>query len=102
MRALAKMMVDRAKDGPIDYAAVVQPVLLLWSDSDRWAPVESGEHLRDLLANARLEVLSGAGHLLLEEKPEEANRAILDFVRESPAEPGRVEVHPEACSAGDA
>jgi pimeloyl-ACP methyl ester carboxylesterase len=80
IKALGKMMVDRAKDPPIDYDAVKQPVLLLWSDNDQWAMVENGERLRSLLADAELTVLPDGGHLLLEGKPEKANRAILEFL----------------------
>jgi pimeloyl-ACP methyl ester carboxylesterase len=90
MKALSKMMVDRARDPAIDYSKVQQPVLLLWSDNDQWATVESGERLRALLPQAKLTVLPDAGHLLLEGKPEEANRAILDFIGEMPVAPANV------------
>lgn len=80
MRALSRMMVDRAKDPPVDYAAVTQPVLLLRSDDDQWATAEQIDRLQSLLPNAESVVLADAGHLVLEGKPDAANTAILEFI----------------------
>lgn len=80
MRALSKMMLDRTKDGPIPLAQISQPVLLLWGSDDRWLPLEHARRLQENLPNARLEVIPRSGHLVLEERPDEANRIILDFL----------------------
>lgn len=38
------------------------PTLLLWGDADPISPVAVGEHLRDLLPDARLHVIPGGDH----------------------------------------
>lgn len=80
MRALSKMMVDRAKDAPIPFERITHPVLLLWGADDRWIPPERGKQLQALLPNARFEVIPESGHLVLEGRPEEAGAIILDFL----------------------
>lgn len=46
-------------------AELRMPVLLLWGDVDAISPVAVGERLRDLLPDARLHVMRGAGHDLI-------------------------------------
>lgn len=41
---------------------IVQPVLLLWGDSDPLSPVAIGQRLLSLLPNAYLHVTSGGNH----------------------------------------
>jgi pimeloyl-ACP methyl ester carboxylesterase len=47
------------------------PVLLLWGERDRWIPVSFGERFRDGIAGSRLVVIRGAGHVPMEESPDE-------------------------------
>lgn len=54
--------------------------LLLWGEEDELAPVSAAKALEQKLANARLQVFSGAGHMLLEERPAEFNGAVLTFL----------------------
>jgi pimeloyl-ACP methyl ester carboxylesterase len=39
------------------------PVLLVWGDLDRIAPLEQGEKMHQLIPQSRLEVVKGCGHL---------------------------------------
>ncbi len=80
LRALGAMMVDRHKDPPLDLAAITQPTLILWGAADRWLPISHGGRLMALIPNSRMEVIEGAGHLVLEEQPEESARVLTDFL----------------------
>lgn len=54
----------------VDFTArlpgVTCPSLLLWGGADPISPVAVGERLRELLPDARLEVVAGAGHDLVD------------------------------------
>ena len=54
--------------------------LLVWGAVDGIAPVSQGERLRGRMANARLAVVDGAGHLPMAERPETMNRLLRDFI----------------------
>jgi 2-hydroxymuconate-semialdehyde hydrolase len=82
LRALGSLMVDRRKDLPLDPSAISQPVLIIWGAADRWLPAAHGERLRALIPNSRMTVVENAGHLVLEEQPEESAHALVDFLRE--------------------
>jgi pimeloyl-ACP methyl ester carboxylesterase len=49
------------------------PTLILWGDEDKIVPPQHAELWRHELPNAKVQVFKGAGHLLLDEKPEAAN-----------------------------
>jgi pimeloyl-ACP methyl ester carboxylesterase len=57
------------------------PVLILWGDKDKWVPISRGEALRKKLPRAEWTAVPGAGHLLMEEKPEEVNARLVEFLR---------------------
>jgi pimeloyl-ACP methyl ester carboxylesterase len=83
MDGLMSMMNASTTDAPIDYGRITMPVLLLSGAGDRVVPLSRAQELRERMPQARLVVVDKAGHLLLEERPEECNRAIDDFLRES-------------------
>jgi 2-hydroxymuconate-semialdehyde hydrolase len=78
--AIASLLSDAARDEPVDVSQVSQPVLLLWGEGDRWTSVRLARRLADALPNARLQVIGRARHMVLEERPEESNEAILAFL----------------------
>jgi len=82
LRALGAMMVDRRKDPPLDPSAITQPTLIVWGAADRWLPASHGERLRALIPDSRMTVIGKAGHLVLEEQPEESARVLVDFLQE--------------------
>lgn len=49
---------------------VKMPTLLLWGAQDRLIPVAQAQTWARLIPRARVEVIEGAGHLVLDEKPE--------------------------------
>lgn len=55
------------------------PVLLIVGRQDQWSPVSQHEDMKDLLPNARLEIIEDAGHFAPVEKPEKVTDFIEDF-----------------------
>jgi pimeloyl-ACP methyl ester carboxylesterase len=78
--AIASLLSDAARDDPIDLSRVSQPVLLLWGRHDRWTSLRLARWLADRIPNARLQVIERARHMVLEERADEANEAILSFL----------------------
>jgi len=58
------------------------PTLVLVGDQDLITPPELSNELVDLIPEARMQVIQGAGHLGNLEKAEEFNRMVGEFVRE--------------------
>ena len=80
------IMASAGKDEAIDQTRLTMPVLILAGAHDKMIPVEAAQRLREQIPQARLVVIDKAGHMLLEEQPEECARAIEDFLRETSAE----------------
>jgi pimeloyl-ACP methyl ester carboxylesterase len=57
------------------------PTLVLHGTQDLAIPVENARRLAERIPGAELVLLEGAGHLYHSERPEEADAAVLDFVR---------------------
>lgn len=55
------------------------PTLLVWGEQDKVIPLGQAKVWADLIAGARIRSFAGAGHLVLNEKPE-AVRAIAEFL----------------------
>lgn len=60
------------------------PVQLIWGENDQFFPVEWARTMVDTFADARLEVIEGAGLFVHEERPAQVARALLNVVA-SPA-----------------
>ncbi|MCS5695879.1 alpha/beta hydrolase [Desulfofundulus thermocisternus] len=56
------------------------PSLVISADQDMLTPVKYGEFLQRNLPLARLEIIQGAGHMMMLEKPGEINAAINRFI----------------------
>jgi pimeloyl-ACP methyl ester carboxylesterase len=57
------------------------PTLLVWGEGDRVTPVQQADAWTQRIRNATVRRYWGAGHLVLDEKPE-AVRAIAEFLGE--------------------
>jgi pimeloyl-ACP methyl ester carboxylesterase len=62
---------------------VVTPALVVWGREDRIVPRECGEQYAKSMANARLEIVDGAGHFVDMEKPDELAGLVARFVSEA-------------------
>jgi pimeloyl-ACP methyl ester carboxylesterase len=56
------------------------PTQLIWGDRDRAVSLASGEMLNQELRESEMTVVTGGGHVLFEEMPEESNRIMLDWL----------------------
>lgn len=56
------------------------PSLIIVGDEDFVTPVDLSNELVDLVPDARMQVIKGAGHLTNLEKPDEFNRLVEDFL----------------------
>ncbi len=81
-RGMAALLAGRGHDEPLALERIAQPTLILWGEHDRWLPPSEGEALAKSIPNAQLVLVRGAGHLPLEEQPDESNKALLEFLRE--------------------
>jgi len=77
------MMRQNWEDPEIDIRGIEAPVLVLCGAHDRLVPLRTAHEIRHDLPSARLVVVARAGHMLLEEKPDECNRAIAAFLAEA-------------------
>jgi pimeloyl-ACP methyl ester carboxylesterase len=65
---------------PSDLAKIIVPTLLIWGDADRVIPAACGPLWRDQIPNARLEIMPGAGHVPMAERPLDTALTILSFL----------------------
>jgi 3-oxoadipate enol-lactonase len=68
-------------DRRADLPKIVVPALVLVGAEDVITPVAESKSMAEALPNARLEVISRAGHLAPYENPSDANAAILRFLK---------------------
>ncbi|MDZ4159057.1 MAG: alpha/beta hydrolase, partial [Anaerolineaceae bacterium] len=59
---------------------ITHPVWIAAGEDDRLVPPAAARYLAAHLPNARLQLFSGAGHMLVLEKPDEVRRGLLDFL----------------------
>ncbi|CAN5637166.1 alpha/beta hydrolase [soil metagenome] len=59
------------------------PTLVLWGERDSWVPLAHGREMHDGIPGSRLEILSGAAHNPMVDRPAEFNRSVLRFLSES-------------------
>jgi pimeloyl-ACP methyl ester carboxylesterase len=57
-----------------------QPTLIIWGEQDEVFPVEVGKQLHASIRDSTLVVIKASGHIPMWEKPDETNRAILEFL----------------------
>jgi pimeloyl-ACP methyl ester carboxylesterase len=56
------------------------PTLIISGELDILTPVKYGEHLHEKIKGSSFHVIRGAGHFVMQEKPDEFNRLLLDFL----------------------
>ena len=63
------------------YTQITIPTLILWGSEDTWIPLERGEALHDMIPGSAFRVIPDAGHLVIEEKPDQLLREIRSFLK---------------------
>jgi haloalkane dehalogenase len=73
---------DFSKLAPYDgkLAALDAPTLILWGETDRFAPLAGARRFEREIPRARLVVIEGAGHFVYDEQPERCAREVRDFL----------------------
>ncbi|WP_406334904.1 alpha/beta fold hydrolase [Streptomyces sp. NBC_00203] len=64
------------------YGEIGIPVLVCWGQDDTWIPAEKGSELAARIPGARLEPISGAGHLVQEDAPAELTAVLISFLKQ--------------------
>lgn len=62
------------------YRQIVKPVLILWGFEDTWIPLKRGEALHEMISGSLFHVVPDAGHLVIEERPDQLMEMILPFL----------------------
>jgi len=62
------------------YTLMAKPVLILWGSEDTWIPLEKGQALQDMISSSILQVIPDAGHLVIEEQPQQILKNIKAFL----------------------
>lgn len=62
------------------YSSIERPVLILWGEEDTWIPIARGERLHEMIPGSVFRTISDAGHLVIEEKPEDLLQHIHTFM----------------------
>lgn len=61
------------------YSEISRPVLILWGREDTWIPLKRGEVLHDMIPGSLFHVIADAGHLVIEEQPDQLIKIIRPF-----------------------
>ncbi|MGC5000186.1 MULTISPECIES: alpha/beta fold hydrolase [unclassified Streptomyces] len=61
------------------YGEIDLPTLICWGQDDTWIPPAKGRELAARIPGARLEPITGAGHLVQEDAPAELTAALIAF-----------------------
>lgn len=65
---------------PKAISTIELPVQIIWGELDAWISLQVGQELNNHIANSKLKIISGVGHLPMEEAPQQFNAALLDFL----------------------
>ena len=65
------------------FSLIHHPTLFIWGEKDIVFPPDVGITLHQAIAGSKFRVIEKSGHIPMWETPDEVNRAILDFLRNS-------------------
>ena len=63
------------------YKSISTPTLILWGKEDSWIPVDRAYRLQKLIPESELKIIPEAGHLVIEEKPEQLAEIIQTWLK---------------------
>ncbi len=61
------------------YRDIEVPVLIVWGEDDTWIPIERGRTLAGMIPGSAFHSIADAGHLVIEERPDELLARLTDF-----------------------
>lgn len=64
-----------------DARVIKTPTLIIYGDKDKTTPPLYGELFHDQISNSKLEIISGGGHFIHQEKPRDVGNIINDFLK---------------------
>lgn len=67
-------------DSMNDVEGIRVPTLIISATEDILTPVKYGEYLNLKIRNSKLQVIKDAGHFMMQEKPDEFNRILIEFL----------------------
>ncbi len=56
------------------------PTYIITGEEEKLAPIKNSVRLKNLIGNSRMEIIKGAGHFVMLEKPREFNRIVSEFL----------------------
>jgi pimeloyl-ACP methyl ester carboxylesterase len=62
-------------------ANIQVPTLVLCGSDDLLTPPKYSQYLAKKIKNAKLDIIDGAGHMVMIERPEEFNRSVREFLK---------------------
>lgn len=80
---LADFAACNAFDMRDEVGEIQQPVLVICGEHDQMTPVKFSSYLVDKIKNSRLEIIPGAGHMVMLEKPEIVTGMVEKFLNDS-------------------
>jgi pimeloyl-ACP methyl ester carboxylesterase len=82
LRQTARQIVPEDMEAVIArYKTIRVPVLIVWGADDEVVPLEVGENFKRDIPNSELVIIPKCGHIPLEEKPQETNQIIMEFLK---------------------
>lgn len=66
------------------YPDIKFPVLAIWGEMDKYAPVEFAEKLATNVKNGQYKIIKGATHSPFQTNPKEFNEILIDFINSLP------------------
>ena len=78
--ALLERLQAPASQPPGNLSEVDHPTLIIWGDQDQWIPLEVAYRFDDRLPNAELIIIENAGHVPMEERPQETAEIAAEFL----------------------
>ncbi len=66
------------------YGELTIPTAVIWGTDDTWIPVDRAHRLAEMIPGAELHLIDGAGHLIMEDRPDELASIVAEWVRRQP------------------
>ncbi|WP_369601916.1 alpha/beta hydrolase [Hahella sp. SMD15-11] len=79
-RTLQMLKEASDKERPLPFGNIKAPTLIMWGKLDRWVPVRLAERWKQDIPNAEVRIYEDAGHVPMEEIPEDTLKDALAFL----------------------